>query len=193
MSYLIPNALAVATQVAPLDLKLAAFRSFVEEVVRLHDAAYTVVTYADEAVTDATSRRQRIAVMGDPARYVECLYAGDQGTWERRDDVRHVVNVFVYHGVGSASRADAADAFRDVMDSRSAAAPGLLHAIRAQGVVTIQGDETDTDGDAIAEAAAFAGFPVDLGAPEQVRATLAQPEDFRQDFRHEAAFVVTLT
>ena len=188
-----PQALQRALAVPPLALKLSGFRAFVEDVCRRHDPAYRVVTYADEAVTSATSRAQRVRVMGSPARYAEVLYAGDQGTFETSSDVRHVVNVFLYHGTGAEDRADAADAFRTLLEGRAASRPGLLHAIRAQQGFRLSGAETDADGDAIPEAPAFAAFEVSLSAPERTRATLAYPEDFPQDDQYEAAFVVTLT
>lgn len=192
MSYLLPNALAAALAVPDLELKLAAFRGFVAEVLQSHDPDFRVVTYESEAVTSADDRRARVAVMGDPARYAEVLYAGDDGRWETDDDARHVVNVFLYYGVGAASRADAADAFRALLESKTSPY-GLLHAVRAQGQIEVQGDETDTDGDAIPSASGFAGFPVVVAAPSQVAATLAYPEDFPDDAQYEAAFTVTLT
>lgn len=193
MSYLLSSALTAAVDAPPLALKIAAFAGFCAEVLQGHDATYAVSTYVSDAVTEATSRKQRVAVMGDPARYCEVLYAGDEGTWETDDDVRHAVDVFVYHGVGTADRADALDAFRAALESRDTSTPGLLHAIRAQGSIHIVGTETDTDGDAIAEAAAFAGREMTVQIPTGVRAALVFPENHPQDDQYECAFRVLLT
>jgi hypothetical protein len=178
MSYLQPYALEHALDVPGLETKIEALTGYVLEVAQTHDPRYKVATYADEAVVNVRDRAGRVRVMGDPARYIEVLYAGDQGSFETRDDVRHLFNVFVYRGVGRSVSGEAEGAFRALMESRSASQPGILFALRAQPEFQVQSGP-------------HMGHILLLTPPANVQASLVRTQD-ATDWRHECAFAITV-
>lgn len=182
MPYLITKMLTpTLSPQATLGEMTTALAGLVEEILVLHDSAFedSVVTYySDEIVSNAPrDRAQRLAQMGDPARYAEVMPAEDYDAGEGFDGrpVRRF-DVFLYYGVGrNASRAEASAAFRSILENVSASTPGLFYAIREQGVLIAA---TDHELDMRIE-----------GRPRQ-RFVNLDPKNY--DHRHEAHATVLL-
>ena len=188
---------AVALATLPLGVglvaKLDAAAAFVAEHLSRYDEAFglegRVVTHLDRAVIDATSRRERAAIMGAPARYAEVVPADRIGEDAARPLVgasgeayatRHAVDVVVYFGLPARQdgplSADTA-AFRQLVegprDPTHANLPGLRVAIASQAYLRApDGSEMPVQG-----VRTVALRPVWLGS---------------QDTRHEALITLTI-
>jgi hypothetical protein len=168
---------AAALGYPALHDKLAAFGALLSEILRQHDGAWRVATYADPAVVSADAKA-RARQMGRPVRYAECLYAGDAGATESPFDAAHRVNVFLYRGNGPSEPAADELAFRHLLEAADPARPGVLWALRALGEAVIP--EGRARGHALA-------FEVEAGAEA---ALVTSPTGHAPE--HQARFSVLL-
>lgn len=182
MAYLITKMLTpTLSPQATLGEMTTALAGFVEEVLILHDSAFenrVATYYSDEVVSSAPGdRAQRIALMGDPARYAEVMPAAEYDAGEGFDGrPRRRFDVYVYYGVGrSATRAAAAAAFRSLLENVSASTPGLFYAIREQGVLVAATDHE-----------------LDMAIEGRPRQSFVAIDRKNYDHRHEAHATVLL-
>lgn len=170
---------------ADLEQMTLALAAFVGRVLTTHSADYAlpgrVATHLADEVIQATGRADRVALMGDPARYAEIEWIGrGEGGPRLADGSGYAApqrfRVFVYYGRGDERPAEAAASFRALCERRDPQRPGLLWAVHAAGLlVTPEGAE------------------LAMSAPADVRTALVMPSGSRpDDARHELAFTLTI-
>src|SRR5690606_5756893 len=148
--------MSILTAAPSLNVKIAALAARVQALLSAHDADFGrdggVLPYLSDAVTDARSRAERLAVTaasyagaGQPADYgperlaeiawageapggVDALFSGEPL------DVRDRVRLYVLWGVRKDQDDTEAEAlaFRDALRSRDPDAPGVVAALRAE-------------------------------------------------------------
>jgi hypothetical protein len=169
-----------------VEAKIAALTAFLVRVLTTHSADYgldgRVATHLSDAVVQASGRGDRVAIMGDPARYAEIDWLGRAEGGARLLDGSGYAGpqrfrVFVYYGRGDEAEDEAARSFRALCESTDPAQPGLLHAVEAVGfLVTPEGDE------------------VTMSPASSVRTALVFASGSRpEDARHELAFDLTVS
>lgn len=177
---------------ADLEVVLDALAAFVRRVLGTHSAEYArpgrVATHLADEVIQAVGRADRVAIMGDPARYaeIEWLGRGDAGGTLLADSTPYSApqrfRVFVYYGRGRERPAEAAASFRALCESRNPARPGLLWAAHATGLLITA-----------PQAGASAGAELSMSTPTDVLTALVLPAGSRpEDARHELAFTLTI-
>ena len=169
-----------------VEAKIAALAAFLVRVLTTHSAYYgldgRVATHLSDAVVQATGRADRVAVLGDPARYAEIDWLGRADTGTRLLDGSSYAGpqrfrVFVYYGRGDEPEAQAASSFRALCESTDPAQPGLLHAVEAVGFLVDAG-----------------GHELTMSPPSGVRTALVLPSGSRpDDGRHELQFDLTIS
>src|SRR5690606_16448315 len=156
---------SILTAAPSVNVKIAALAQRVQELLSAHDADFGrdggVLPYLSDAVTDARSRAERLAVTannyagaGEPADYgperlaeiawageapggVDALFSGEPL------DVRDRVRLYVLWGVRKDQDDTEAEAlaFRDALRSQDPDAPGVVAALRTDGYIA----HTDAD------------------------------------------------
>ena len=205
MAQLDRTALRTAPAHAGLEAKLAALAAFVAEHLSTFDPAYgeagRVATYLDQAVVSAESRRERVALMGSPARYAEVVPADRlmedaarplRGAMGEAFAVRHAVDVVVYYGLpprqSGPGEADTR-AFRRLVEGPGDdhALPGLRVALAAQAYLTcpavVDGRPSPVAG---------AEMPVDGVRLVAMRPAWLSDSGGRPECRHEALLTLTI-
>ena len=190
MSAIDNDALALSGVTVSLEAKIAGLRALVAECLGRHDAAYLeegrVASHLDDLVIDAASRRERHALMGEPARYAEVIYArrgapapGQTGATGEGFGVSHAFELYLYFGVPSRQGPGAADtaAFRQLVESDDPGTPGLAYLLGVQRYVPTAEGPADVVG------------PV---AVTDIRPVALSDNSGRADWRHEARLTLTL-
>ncbi|MEM6286640.1 MAG: hypothetical protein AAF845_05745 [Bacteroidota bacterium] len=197
--------LTVATRPVSIEVKIEAARLFVEDLLASFDERYAgrIVTHVDRAVTDVDARRERVKIMGDPARYAEVLSADRLGEAAARPllggsgeayATRHAIDVFVYHGLDSrrpsnrnrrpGPEAEDTRAFRALVEGDGlepewpgVGLPGLRPALGAQGYLLGPGNIEMT---------------VQEVRTETIRPVFLEDSGGYSEFRHEALVTFTI-
>jgi hypothetical protein len=70
---------------------------FVQETLNGVVPGFNVANRLRRATWDAKTRRQRLAIMGDPTKYAEVLYAGEDSTLAQEDAVgNHTLSAHIF-------------------------------------------------------------------------------------------------
>lgn len=194
MPYLSPTQITAGgdpASSASVDAKQTALVGLVTEILAEH-GSYTVSTALTPTVIGGggSDRALRLATMGDPARFAEVEWDGDDGATYDPHAVGHRFTVSLYYGTGwglgappanQAAVEAVAAAFRAVCEGEGVwdgsawtTAPGLLWALRRQdAVILASGDVSDL---------------ADPGGVEV--AYNERPDDRNPDDRHRLSFSI---
>ena len=146
MAYRLASSFSAAPPHGTIAEKVTALTGLVTELATAIDANFTVVDYYDDTVLSkaANDRAQRLAIMGDPERYIEVMEAEPLSAGDFDGRPSHRFTVDIYYGVGTATRSAAAAAFRGLLYSVTADAEGIYYAVRRQGALIVaSGHEMD--------------------------------------------------
>ena len=171
--------------------KRAALAALVLEVLRLHDAGFAVEERIRQGTLDGADRADRVALMGDPARYAEVDYAGEDeeatpAGYGAQSVPGHAFRVRVWVGYADQSTyaASSQALFDRVTESRTAAAPGLLHLLRVQPYLTV----ATAGGGRTCEL----GRPAEVDVPELTVLSFSDGTQGRPELAHQCAFTITV-